>query len=47
MEDMDEKEEVLLDEINGARNKKPVMSALNKGKLSSWELDELMNGFKE
>ena len=36
----DEKEEYLLDEISG-RKKKPVMSTLNKRKLSRYEMDDL------
>ncbi len=35
-----EKEDFLLDEISG-RKKKPVMSVLNKRKLSKYEMDEL------
>ncbi len=37
---LDEKDEFLLDEISG-RKRKPVMSLLNKKKLSSFEMDEL------
>jgi hypothetical protein len=31
------------DEITGGRDKKPVMSALNKGRLSKYEMDDLLN----
>ena len=34
------------DEITGGRDKKPVMSALNKGKLSKYEMDDLLNTFE-
>ena len=37
----DQKDEFLLDEINGCRGKKPKMAALNKKQVSSWEMDEL------
>jgi len=37
-------DEFEFDEVTGARNKKPVMSALNKKKLSKYELDELFAG---
>lgn len=33
--------EFVLDEINGRRNRKPIMSALNKTKLSKQEMDDL------
>ncbi len=36
----EEEEEYLLDEISG-RKRKPVMSTLNKKKLSRYEMDEL------
>ncbi|MBI2546710.1 hypothetical protein HYV81_06040 [Candidatus Woesearchaeota archaeon] len=36
----DEKEEYLMDEITG-KKKKPVMSALNKRKISRYEMDDL------
>lgn len=36
----EEKEDFLLDEISG-RKKKPVMSVLNKRKLSRYEMDDL------
>jgi len=39
--DSEEKEEFLYDEVTGGRNKKPVMSILNKTKLSKHEMDEL------
>ena len=35
-----EEEEYMLDEVSG-RKRKPVMSILNKGKLSTFEMDEL------
>lgn len=38
---MDEKDEFLLDEINGCKGKKPKMSILNKKKLDSFEMDAL------
>lgn len=31
------------DEVVGGRDKKPVMSLLNKGKLSRYEMDDLLN----
>ncbi len=31
------------DEIVGGRDKKPIMSLLNKGKLSKYEMDDLLN----
>lgn len=31
------------DSIVGGRDKKPIMSMLNKGKLSKYEMDDLMN----
>lgn len=31
------------DSIVGGRDKKPVMSILNKGKLSKYEIDDLLN----
>jgi hypothetical protein len=37
---LDEKEEFLLDEITG-KKRKPVMSVLNKTKLSKYEMDDL------
>jgi len=37
------KEEYEYDEIVGGRDKKPVLSALNKKRLSSFEMDELFN----
>jgi len=43
MDEQEDQEEMLLDEINGGRVKKPVMSVLNKGKLSKFEMDELFN----
>ena len=39
--DNKEKEDFLYDEVTGGRNKKPVMSILNKAKLSKHEMDEL------
>lgn len=32
------------DSVVGGRDKKPVMSLLNKGKLSKYEMDDLLNG---
>lgn len=43
MSDVTEKDEFLLDEINGSRGKKPVTSILNKKKLSDFEMDELFS----
>ena len=34
------------DEVTGGRDKKPVMSILNKGKLSKYEMDDLLNKFE-
>lgn len=34
------------DEVTGGRDKKPVMSLLNKGKLSKYEMDDLLNGLE-
>jgi hypothetical protein len=36
-------EEYEYDEVVGGRDKKPVLSALNKKKLSKYEMDELFN----
>lgn len=38
-----EEVEYEMDEVVGARDKKPVMSVLNKGKLSKYEMDDLFN----
>jgi hypothetical protein len=38
---MEEKDEFLLDEINGCRGKKTKMSILNKKKLDPYEMDDL------
>lgn len=38
-----ENQEYQMDSVVGARDKKPVMSLLNKGKLSKFEMDELLN----
>ena len=35
------------DEVTGSRDKKPVMSLLNKGKLSKYEMDDLLNTLDE
>lgn len=43
MEELGEQEEFLLDEINGSRGKKPVISILNKKKLNRYEMDDLFN----
>jgi len=37
-------EDYEFDSVVGGRDKKPVMSMLNKGKLSKYELDDLLNG---
>jgi hypothetical protein len=41
--DSDDGEEYIYDEVTGGRMKKPVMSVLNKTKLSKYEMDELFN----
>jgi hypothetical protein len=38
---IEDDDEYLLDEINGCRDKKPIMSILNKQKLSKQEMDDL------
>lgn len=38
-----ESHEYQMDSVVGERDKKPVMSILNKGKLSEHEMDELLN----
>lgn len=40
---MNDQEDFVLDEINGSRNKKPVLSALNKKRISKFEMDEIFN----
>ncbi len=35
------KDDFVFDEITGARGKKPILSALNKTKLSKHEMDDL------
>lgn len=35
------------DSVVGGRDKKPVMSLLNKGKLSKYEMDDLLNTIDE
>ncbi len=42
-DDDDENVEYVYDEITGGRTKKPVMSVLNKTKLSKYEMDDLFN----
>lgn len=43
-EDADEDEDDFeFDSVVGGRDKKPVMSLLNKGKLSKYEMDDLLN----
>ena len=42
-EDDNENVEYVYDEITGGRMKKPVMSVLNKTKLSKYEMDDLFN----
>ena len=37
---MEKDEDFMLDEVSG-RKRKPIMSILNKGKLSRYEMDEL------
>lgn len=41
-QDVDE-DDYEFDSVVGGRDKKPVMSLLNKGKLSKYEMDELLN----
>ena len=41
-EDLEEGE-YEFDEITGGRDKKPILSALNKTKLSKYEMDDLFN----
>lgn len=36
-------DEYEFDEVVGGRDKKPIMSILNKGKLSKYEMDDLLN----
>ena len=36
-------EDYEFDSVVGGRDKKPVMSLLNKGKLSQYEMDDLLN----
>jgi hypothetical protein len=38
-----QEEEYEYDEVVGGRDKKPILSALNKKKLSQFEMDELFN----
>lgn len=38
--------EYVYDEITGGRMKKPVMSVLNKTKLSKYEMDDLLNSLE-
>ena len=42
-----QEEEYEYDEVVGGRDKKPVLSALNKKKLSKYEMDELFNKLGE
>ena len=42
-EDDDDDVEYVYDEVTGGRMKKPVMSVLNKTKLSKYEMDDLFN----
>jgi hypothetical protein len=37
----EEHSEFFYDQVNGGRGKKPVLSVLNKGKISKFELDQL------
>ncbi|MBN1175136.1 hypothetical protein JXA48_00685 [Candidatus Woesearchaeota archaeon] len=41
--DVEEDDDYEFDEVVGGRDKKPVMSLLNKGKLSKYEMDDLLN----
>ncbi len=41
-DDLDEND-YEFDSIVGGRDKKPIMSMLNKGKLSKYEMDDLLN----
>ena len=38
---MEDNEEFIYDEVRGSHGKKHVLSALNKAKLSKFEMDEL------
>lgn len=40
---IEEENDFEFDEVVGGRDKKPVMSLLNKGKLSRYEMDDLLN----
>lgn len=42
-EEADNEDDYEFDEVVGGRDKKPVMSILNKGKLSKYEMDDLLN----
>ncbi len=37
----DNGQEFIMDEVKGAASKKPILSVLNKGKLSKYEMDDL------
>jgi len=39
--DEDEEHEFVYDQINGGKGKKPILSVLNKSKVSKYELDEI------
>lgn len=41
-----DKDEFVLDEINGSRNKRTALSTLNKRRVSKFEMDELFNQFE-
>lgn len=41
--EVEEDDDYEFDEVVGGRDKKPVMSLLNKGKLSKYEMDDLLN----
>ncbi|MDO8740998.1 MAG: hypothetical protein Q7J54_05505 [Candidatus Woesearchaeota archaeon] len=42
--DFEDDEDFMFDEVTGGRSKKPVMSVLNKKKISKYELDDLFAG---
>lgn len=40
----DDGDEVVYDQVTGARGKKTILSALNKTKISDYEMDEIFAG---
>ncbi|MFH0978522.1 MAG: hypothetical protein V1837_04435 [Candidatus Woesearchaeota archaeon] len=41
IKEANETHEFVFDQINGGKGKKPVLSMLNKGKISKFEMDQL------